>query len=347
MYMVVQLHVLGCGGVLNACEMFSMKYYVAWFLETSAFCAVDLFAMITGFVMVEKKVSGFRIIPLWLTVFFYSTLIALFFYFIPALSSLHKPTITELFKSFTPVASNQYWYFSSYFVMYFFIPYLNKFIVFCEKKCLEKLCLTIIILFSFVPILSLYKIDAFGLKSGYSALWLMGCYVLGAYLKKYPLTICKTRCLIIFFVSVFCPWAIKLVTGLAMNACLNKAKDISMFVGYTSIFMIISSVALISLFRQIDVKNDYCKKTLTYLSALSFSVYLIHTNPLVFKYILKDVFVFFPESHWGMLVIYVVTASSMIFAACLCIDSIRYFLFKILNVRKIPQLFERLLTTKG
>lgn len=343
MYMVVQLHVLGCGGVLNACEKFSMNYYVAWFLESSAFCAVDLFAMITGYVMIGKKVNGLKIIPLWLTVFFYSTLITLSFYFIPALSSLHKPTIVELYKCFTPVACNQYWYFSSYFVMYFFIPFLNKLIDGCDKKCFGKLCLTIIIFFSVVPIIAFYKTDAFGLKHGYSVLWLMGCYVLGGYLKRYPLALSKAKCLLIFGGGVFFPWAIKLTTGLVANAYLNKAKDVSVFIDYTSIFMVISSIALISLFRQLSITNNYCKKVLAFLSAISFSVYLVHTNPMVFKYVLKDFFLFVSEAHWMILVMYVIAGSSLIFVGCLCIDLIRYSLFKVLNVKRIPELLERVL----
>ena len=63
MYMVVQLHVLGCGGILGNCEKFSFNYYVAWFLEISAYCAVNVFAMITGYLMVEKKINRFKIIP--------------------------------------------------------------------------------------------------------------------------------------------------------------------------------------------------------------------------------------------------------------------------------------------
>lgn len=127
MYMVVVLHVLGCGGILETCEQFSVNYYIAWFLETSAYCAVNVFAMISGYVMVSTRFNGFKMIPLWLTVFFYSLVITILFKFVPSLSIIHTVTKAELIKAiFFPVVSRQYWYFTAYFGMYFFIPFIYK-----------------------------------------------------------------------------------------------------------------------------------------------------------------------------------------------------------------------------
>ena len=39
MMMVVTLHVLGHGGVLGRLERGSLRYMLAWFLETAAFCS--------------------------------------------------------------------------------------------------------------------------------------------------------------------------------------------------------------------------------------------------------------------------------------------------------------------
>ena len=144
MYMVVVLHVLGCGGILETCERFSVNYYVAWFLETSAYCAVDVFAMISGYVMVNTKFNGFKMIPLWLTVFFYSSILTILFKFVPSLSLLHEVTKIELIKGIVfPVVSNQYWYFTAYFGMYFFIPFINKMIRNLEKKEYTALCMIV------------------------------------------------------------------------------------------------------------------------------------------------------------------------------------------------------------
>ena len=70
MYMVVILHILGNGGVLTNLELLSLNYYSAWFLEISCYCAVNCYALITGYVMVDSKFSYKKILNLWLDVLF-------------------------------------------------------------------------------------------------------------------------------------------------------------------------------------------------------------------------------------------------------------------------------------
>lgn len=74
MFMVVILHVLGIGGVLNRCVPLSLNYEVSGILETCAYCAVNCFALASGFVMVNTKFKYHRIIVLWLQVVFMRSL---------------------------------------------------------------------------------------------------------------------------------------------------------------------------------------------------------------------------------------------------------------------------------
>lgn len=343
MYMVVQLHVLGCGGILGNCEKFSFNYYVAWFLEISAYCAVNVFAMITGYLMVEKKINRFKIIPLWLTVFLYSSLIALSFYFIPFLSSIHEPSKTSIIKSFFPVISGQYWYFTAYFGLYFFIPYINMFVNSIEKRTHRNLCITIIVVFSILPIINFGDIKSFGLLHGYSTIWLSCCYIIGAYLKKYPLNISRTKSLIIYFASIFSIWFIKYFSHFLFVIIFKKEKELNVFIDYTSIFVITSAIALLSFFGKLNIKNALCKKILAFISTLSFSVYLIHTNGFIYSYVIKDSFISLVSTNPFKLFAGVLLSSLLIFIVCLIIDSVRYAVFKLLKVQQIPYI----LTTKS
>lgn len=58
MFMVVILHVLGQGGVLA--KTAGLKNHIAWLLETGAYCAVDCFAIISGFVSYTDKEKTYR-----------------------------------------------------------------------------------------------------------------------------------------------------------------------------------------------------------------------------------------------------------------------------------------------
>ena len=55
MFMVVVLHILAHGGVLNASARLTSQYEAGWFLQSAAFCAVDVFALISGYVWIHAK----------------------------------------------------------------------------------------------------------------------------------------------------------------------------------------------------------------------------------------------------------------------------------------------------
>ena len=78
---------------------------------------------------------------------------------------------------------------------------------------------------------------------------------------------------------------------------------------------------------------------LTFASALSFSVYLIHTNHIIYGYIIKDHFISMVSTNPFRLFVGVILNSLLIFIACLSIDIVRCALFKLLRVRRYPNFF--------
>lgn len=186
MVLVVVLHILGQGGILIEAEKNEIKFAVVWLLEIVAYCAVNCYALISGFVYFSeenKQVKLSKYIKLWLQVEFYSVLITLYFWqFYPNL--VNKK---QLVKSFFPILSEQYWYFSAYTGVYFIIPWLNKIIQGLKEKELKTLVFCVLIFSSYIIGANLFKVDLFGLKGGYSFLWLAILYVIGGYIKKHKL----------------------------------------------------------------------------------------------------------------------------------------------------------------
>ena len=335
MYMVVVLHFLGHGGVLEACEKFSINYYVAWFLETSAYCAVDVFAMISGFVMVDTKFKLFRIVPLWITVIFYSSLLTILFRFVPSLSALCRVSNKELIKGvFFPVVSQQYWYFTSYFGMFFFIPFINKMICLLNKKEYTIFCITIIVLFSLLPIFCLNRIDSFNMRAGYSTSWLMCMYIIGAYFKKFPIKFSKKKCFIFYILAIFFAWFSKFMSHILIKLIFNLDKELDLFIDYTSIFIVISGIALLLLFSQISIKSELAKKSISFISGLAFSVYIIHEQQFVRDCIIKNRFVNIAFESPIFIIYKTFCFSFLIFICCWLIDLLRFFLFKLLKLFK-------------
>lgn len=334
MYMVVVLHVLGCGGIIASCDKFTTNYYVAWLLETSAYCSINIFAMITGYVMVNTKFNYFKIIPLWMTVSFYGAATYILFRFVPYLHQLYGVCkIDFLTATFSPVISRQYWYFTSYFCMFFFIPFINRCILSISKKDFKILCFTIIILFSVVPIFLTKGKDPFLLSGGYNQWWLICMYFIGAYLKLHPINISKSKCLLIYLISTLCAWFI----GHVLMRLFGSNAEKFWFVDYTSVFIVISGAALLVLFSQIDVTNTKLQKAIRFSSPLAFSVYLIHVQPLTYKYLLSWKFAAFANDTATVLIGKVIITTAIIFIGCLLIDIPRYYLFKVLRINNIAQ----------
>lgn len=69
MFMIAQLHILGMGGIIGATAG-TAGYYHAFFMQNAAFCAVNCYALASGYLMLGKKIRLSRIAGLWLEVFF-------------------------------------------------------------------------------------------------------------------------------------------------------------------------------------------------------------------------------------------------------------------------------------
>ena len=167
---VVALHVLGRGGVLaNAA---GKKYTVCWFLECLAFCAVNCYGIISGYVCYseEKKKFHYRkYIMMWLQVWFYCVTIT-------GITYIVKPEYIEnisLIRVFFPVASNFYWYFTAYTGVFFVMPWLNMFIKERSSKEMNCFIAIIFLVFSCYASVSALLGDPFKLSEGYSFIWLV------------------------------------------------------------------------------------------------------------------------------------------------------------------------------
>lgn len=65
MYMVCILHTLGRGGVLGACEAGTTGFRVFWLIEILSYCAVDGFAIISGYTAADKPRKYEKLADMW------------------------------------------------------------------------------------------------------------------------------------------------------------------------------------------------------------------------------------------------------------------------------------------
>lgn len=179
MFYVVVLHVLGKGGILKAAEAGTAQYELSWFVELWAYGAVNIFGIISGYVGFsekEKKFNYANYLTMWLQVVVYGVGASLVFYLIDP----ELVTRTELWKMCFPVTNDLYWYFSAYTGLVFLIPLLNAGVRHCSRESLAKMFIALCVVFS---VFSGFA-DRFELGRGYSLMWLILLYLLGAVMRK-------------------------------------------------------------------------------------------------------------------------------------------------------------------
>lgn len=322
MFMVVVLHMLGNGGVLDTAEPLSVNYSVSWLLEIFAFCAVNCYALISGYVGLGANYKYSNIITLWLQVAFYTIGITFLAYFI----SPEWVTLERIKSAFFPVLSYQYWYFSAYFGLFFLIPVLNIIVEKLPKKNLRAVIIAVFMLFS--VFLVLYGNDVFWIGNGYSTIWLAILYVLGAYFKKYQ-TLKKIKAgywILIYILSVILTWLSKIgmeFFGFGFSDTL---------VNNISPTMVFAAVSLIAFFVHIKPGKTICK-IISKISPLAFGVYLIHVHPFLWN-VMTYKLTGLAQGSPIRLVAGVLTVSLGVFLICIIIDFIRSALFNVLKIKK-------------
>ena len=311
MLLVTLLHILGNDGVLAAAAEGSAGYWCAWFLECAAFCAVDCYALISGYVGWRSEFRLGRLLSLWLQVFFWSVVSA------GVMFLTHPETFSLLgvMQALFPVLSERYWYFTAYFVMCFFTPLLNLAIRSLPREKLWSSALGITALLSLVSTVTPWK-DTLVLNGGYHFIWLGVLYLLGGCLSRYPVTLFRRNgarlaaYLLCTAVLLLSKPLLRAATTLAYGQGLHDGALIS----YLSPLVIAQAVLLLSFFTRLRVRP--LTPLVGRLCAASFGVYLIHTGSYFWSYLLRGAFAPLTAHSAPLLVGEVLLSALGIYAAC-------------------------------
>ena len=333
MLFIVILHSLGKGGVLDAAEN-SIQWKSAWILEIIAFCAVDVFAIISGYVSWNKKIKYSKVIILWFQVIFYSLIIV-------GVANIINPNIVtynDYIKSFFPLITNRYWYFTAYIGLIIFKPILDVFISRSNKDTLKKIFITFIIAFSFFDIIA----NRFLLNFGYSAFWLIILYIIGAIISKCEIGkniknwhIIIGVCCFILLTCIGKFYGPGNITFLQTNY--NIAISGAMFIDYTSPTILCVAILLVIGFSRMKF-SDFLKKIIKFFSISSFAVYLINTHYIVYNYYTYNKFSFLVNDNIFKIYLIIISFSILFVIISILIDKIRIIIFKVLKIDKLSEM---------
>ena len=339
MFLIAVLHVNGQGGAMVRIVSAPGTYYAAWFLETAAYCSTNCYGLISGYVGVDSRPRISRYMELWLQVFFYSAGITL-------LTRLVHPewvTFEGIVKSMLPVMFSIYWYFTAFTGVSFLAPYLNRMILSLTDRERKRLLLVILLLFcSYTAVPKVLGKDIMILSGGYSFVWLMLLYMAGACLKK--LSFRKRpawQYLTVFLSLTVISWGYKILMENYTRARFGEPKYGRLLTSYTSPTIFACGICLLLVFASLNIRSKGLIRVIRFFAPMAFSVYLIHVHPLPWEYIIRDRFKAFYQLPWYLVIFAIPGAAFLIWLICSLLDLPRYWLFRLLKIRKLCETIEK------
>ena len=347
MFMVLMLHLLLFSGTLSAHPRFSAAYETAWALEILAFGAVDVYALISGYIGCEGKTRYAGLAFLWLTVAFYSFGITLLYRFLEPEAYNLTPDgfFPPLVKAAFPVTSNQYWYFCSYFLMFLFLPLVNKGLSVLSAKQLKLTAA--ILMFALCVLNVIGYTDPLRVAQGYGPMWLLSLYVLGGVIRKTDLLKrFPTVSLLAAFVALA---ALTFLSKYLLSSYTIKTRGYSYrddyLIQYVSPTVVGCAVCLLGMFSRFRFPKPVAK-VIGFIAPSAFSVYLIHENHLVREFVMKKKFLFLAKLPAETLVWAIPVAALALFFICVAIDMPRRDLFRVLRIKALLRRAEERLTAR-
>jgi len=335
MFMICVLHVNGQGHAMLRISTHPSTYYAAWLLEAAAYCAVDIYGLISGYVGLESRRKPGRIFELWLTVFWYSALGSLVAVGIFGCAAEED----SLWKAIFPVTWKTYWYFSAYVGVFVVMPWLNKLVQGLEEKQCRSLMAALILVCSFAPAISRNSTtgaDFMYLGSGYSFAWLAVLYVIGACLKKIRP---KERPGCVYLLSAAAltvlAWASKITIENITRQVYGETRYARLLIGYTAPTMVLTAICLLLFFARLDIRGGLKMRVIALLSPMAFSVYLVQVQPFVWTYALKGACRPIASLPFWQAFPAILGAALLLYLICTAVDIPRYLLFKVLPVRRV------------
>ena len=158
MYGVIINHILYVHGGVRKYRKYE-KYLKILHITTG--WHIDGFALISG-IIGYKSCKYYNLLYLWIDIVFYSYAIHFYFYLFRKKAFL----LDDISKYLFPIILKRYWYFTSYFGMYLFIPVINKGIEVLTKYELLFVVTSTISLFVVLRDIKNPSMDIFNLSNG-------------------------------------------------------------------------------------------------------------------------------------------------------------------------------------
>lgn len=305
---------------------------------------VTIFALISGYVLYPGRWKPERFLALWLQVVILSLSLCV-------IGELIKPGSVEpefWIRSAFPITQRCFWYFSCYSFVFLLSPVINRGVAALNRRQTLGLFWGVLGLSSGGSFLGyVYYGDTFALAGGFSAMWLVCMYVVGACVRKeriffrvarWKLRLC---CLVLIVLNGLIAWRVQM-----------EGLSAAPFSKYSTPFLVLPSVALLVLSARLEIRRKGARSLIRLLAPLCFGVYVIHVHHTVWSR-LELCLYSYKHAPQGQLLLLIPVVMLAIFLPSALYDWLRLKLFRLLRidrfcartVRCLRRLWDRLCRT--
>lgn len=286
------------------------------FMEIGGKLGVNLFVLISGYFMcTSKEFKVKKIIVLFLQILMYSVLC----YSVICIAT-NQFSIREVLRTFLPITFVNWWFASTYFVLLFFTPFINKLIAVLSKQSYRSLLIIMAVMWVLIPTVTNTDFQSNNL------IWFVFLYLLAGYIRIYPedMKISKKASFwasVIITLMMFLSVVVFDILGTKIGWFASKA---TYFFGTQKLPLVVLSISIFLLFKDIDIKTN---KFINAVASTTFGVYLLHDHSAMRDIIWNRIFRVGSFQDSWVLLIYGAFCTVSVFVICSAIEYVRKLLF--------------------
>ena len=281
MFMVITLHYLNKGGLLTSeADAFTGASYVAWFLESFAIVAVNVYVLITGYFMCESSMKVSRLVEIICQVLWYTLLVPVVLVLLGVVD-VRSFNLYDILRFVFPIHMKHYWFVTAYVILLLFVPFLNAAIRHLSQK---QLMLTTILMTVYQTLpKSILPVKFADDDAGNGVLWLICLYLIAAYIRKYGIPFFSSlKKSLLCYVSGALVMFLSLIVMRFVYFKLDAfGESISFGYHYNHVLCLFAAVALFYAVKHWHLKDGVASRLIGKAAPYTFGVYLLHEHILV------------------------------------------------------------------
>ena len=315
MIMIVFHHFAVHGGFEWEASSVSATRFWYNFIIMGGKIGVNVFVLISGYYLINNNSGCFKldkIVKFVGQVFFYSVVICLVF----GLTGMSDLGMKSVIKALFPITFSQWWFASTYFVLFLLHPFINRLLHRFDKSLYQKFLLILVVCWSVIPTFTTSSYQS------NSLLWFITLYSISGYIRLYGL---NSKFTTKYYCVFFLICSLLTYTSSAVFTILGKkwgifATHATYFYGQEKITTLLVALCLFMVFATQEIKYH---KWINIVASATFGVYLIHDNEIIRHFLWLDLFKNSQYQECMFLIPYSIIVVTIVYIVCTLIDLLR------------------------